>query len=485
MMTETNNAKHQLVGNFDKKNESSQYVHPISLPLTSRIDIVIKYMSLKHFLKQEESNWLEKLYNEHIKVFNGFVENDGVDKLGKKAFISSFKETIESIKVNGYLDEAEPIPLGQTGIPLDGAHRIAACLYFNTKIKVCASKNKEYVYNYKFFLNRGLKRKYIDPVAIEYCKLVPNSFVAIVYPSALGKDQIIEGIFSRWGNIFYRKEVRINKSGARLLMREFYAGEEWLGSWKTGFSGANSKASSCFQGGGGLARVFVINSSLERMIRAKEEIRELFNLGKHSVHITDTQDESIRLAQVLLNDNSVYFLNHAKSKYFPNFYTFLEQYKSLFENGKYDIENYCIDGSSVLSAFGIRDSRDLDYLHHSNCQTLNGGEFIHSHNEEAKYYNIEIADIISDPSNYFYFDGVKLVSLNIIYGMKKKRSEVKDLIDVKKIDLMLGRKKTQRGRLSLPRFLNLFSVQSLFFRLEIFKTRLKYYIARFNKIIKK
>jgi len=484
MMTESNNASHHLGGNLDEKIESSQCVHPLCLPLTSRIDIVIKYMYVKHFMKQEDSNWFEKLYNEHIKVFNGFVENDGADKLGKEAFISSFKETIESIKVNGYLDEAEPISLGQMGIPLDGAHRIAASLYFNTKVKVCASKNKEYVYNYKFFLNRGLKRKYIDPVAIEYCKLVPNSFVAIVYPSASGKDQNIEDIFSRWGEIFYRKEVRINKFGARLLMRQIYAGEEWLGSWKTGFSGANSKASSCFRGGG-VARVFVINSSVENMVRAKEEIRELFNIGKHSIHITDIQDESIQLAQVLLNDNSVYFLNNAKNKYFPNFYAFLKQYKSLFENDKHDIENYCIDGSSVLSAFGIRDSRDLDYLHHSNCQTLNGGEYIHSHNEEAKYYDIEIADIISDPSNYFYLDGVKFVSLNIIYNMKRKRSEVKDLIDVKKINLLLSRKKTPRERFSLSSFFDLFSAQELLFKLEIFKTRLRYYIARFNKIIKK
>lgn len=483
-MTESNNANHNLVGNLDDNIESSQYVHPMSLPLTSRIDIIIKYMSVKHFIKKEESDWLERLYNEHIKAFNGFVENDGADKLGKEAFISSFKETIESIKVNGYLDEAEPIPLGLTGIPFDGAHRIAASLYFNTKIKVCASKNKEYVYDYKFFLNRGLKRKYIDPVAIEYCKLVPSSFVAIVYPSASGKDQNIENIFSHWGTIFYRKEVHINKFGARLLMRQMYAGEEWLGSWKTGFSGANSKASSCFPGGG-IARVFVINSSVERMVRAKEEIRELFNLGKHSVHITDTQNESIRLSQVLLNDNSVYFLNYAKIKYFHNFYTFLEQYKSLFENGKHNIENYCIDGSSVLSAFGIRDSRDLDYLHHSNCKTLNGGEYIHSHNEEAKYYDIEIADIISDPLNYFYFDGVKFVALNIIYDMKRKRSEAKDLIDVKKIDLLLDRKKMPSGRLSLSFFLDLLSAQALLFRVEILKTRLKYYIARFNKIIKK
>jgi hypothetical protein len=484
MMTESNNANHQLGGNLDEKIESSQYVHPISLPLTSRIDIVIKYMSIKHFMIQEESNWLEKLYNEHIKVFNGFVESDGVDKLGKEAFISSFKETIESIQVNGYLDEAEPIPLGQTGIPLDGAHRIAASLYFNTKIKVCESKNKEYVYDYKFFLNRGLKRKYIDPVAIEYCRIVPNSFVAMVYPSAQGKDQNIEDIFSRLGAIFYRKDVHINKSGARLLMRQTYAGEEWLGNWNTGFSGANSKASSCFREGG-ITRVFVINSSVKQMIRAKEEIRELFNLGKHSIHITDTQDESIRLTQVLLNNNSIYFLNFAKSKYFPNFYTFLEQYKTLFENDKHHIENYCIDGSSVLSAFGIRDSRDLDYLHRSNCPTLIGGEYINSHNKEAKYYDLKIADIISDPSNFFYFDGVKFVSLNIIYNMKRKRSEVKDLIDVKKINRLLVRKKNQKGGLSLSYFSYLFSSQALLFRIEIFKTRLKYYITRFNKIIRK
>ena len=51
-------------------------------------------------------------------------------------------------------------------------------------------------------------------------------------------------------------------------------------------------------------------------MKIKDKIREVFNVGKHSVHITDTKEEAIRTARVVFNDNSIHFLNYAK----PNKY---------------------------------------------------------------------------------------------------------------------------------------------------------------------
>ena len=63
--------------------------------------------------------------------------------------------------------------------------------------------------------------------------------------------------------------------------------------------------------------------SLEQSIKAKEEIRAKFNLGKHSVHINDTHEQTIRLAKCVLNKNSLKFLCDSVPQDYQKFNTFL------------------------------------------------------------------------------------------------------------------------------------------------------------------
>lgn len=471
-----------MIDNQGGQQLSIKYIDPLLIPLAKRVDIMVKYVFVKYYDQLGMRGWLERLYCDHMGAFNGFVEGKGEEKLGKESFINSFRETIASIKANGYIDSADPIPVGRSGIPLDGAHRIAASLYFNSNIKLYKSREKEFVYDYKFLLDRGLRRKYIDLAAVEYCRLVPNSFVAIVYPSAQGKDKEVEEIFSRWGSIFYRKDVSVRRAGACTLVRQIYSGESWLGCWENGFSGASSKAALCWQRPG-VARVFVLESTVDRMLCAKEEVRNLFNIGKHSVHITDSQEQSIHLGQVLLNDTSIKFLNYALPKYFRSFAGFFDSYKSSLGGGRYNEEAYCIDGSSVLSVFGIRDSRDLDYLYHDCYSKLDAGSDVHSHNEEAKYYGKDIIDIIYDPEYFFHFENVKFVSIDLVRKMKLSRSEKKDRSDIKEIDILLGSRKS-RARIFSRQIWRCLSIRSIMLAIEVGKMRFNYFVAKLKNRIR-
>ena len=49
----------------------------------------------------------------------------------------------------------------------------------------------------------------------------------------------------------------------------------------------------------------------------------------------------------------------------------------------------------------------------------------------------KLDDIIMDPRNYFYFKGLKFVSLSLLLEMKKLRKEKKDMIDVSLIKTIL------------------------------------------------
>jgi len=151
------------------------------------------------------------------------------------------------------------------------------------------------------------------------------------------------------------------------------------------------------------------------------------NVGKHSVHINDTQEETWKIVSSVFNGNSIHFLNNANIlKSLPNFEKYFNLYKKSILNRK-DFHDFCVDASAVLSSYGLRDCRDLDFLHNNNQPDIATG--INCHNKEEVYYKQGRHEIIHNPRNHFYYCGIKFASLNIVKEMKLFRAEEKDLYD--------------------------------------------------------
>ena len=81
----------------------------------------------------------------------------------------------------------------------------------------------------------------------------------------------------------------------------------------------------------------------------------------------------------------------------------------------------------MLSAYGLRDCRDLDFLHLRDINNL--GLMIECHNAESHHYRVPKNEIIYNPQNHFYFHGVKFASLSVVDDMKEYRGEEKDKRD--------------------------------------------------------
>lgn len=101
----------------------------------------------------------KRIYLSNIKAFNNFKEPDG-RKVCKRDFIINFNNLINSIRNEKKIKTI--IPISKTGIPIDGAHRIAICLYFNINIPFVVFDLLDGKYDKEFFENRGMKRKYIE-----------------------------------------------------------------------------------------------------------------------------------------------------------------------------------------------------------------------------------------------------------------------------------------------------------------------------------
>jgi len=383
---------------------------PINLLTPPRLDVVAKYIYAKHKEKNVHCNWALELYKNHLYAVNRFYEGSP-RKRGFNDFLKSFCVTLESIKQKGFDPNISAIPVDKYLNPRNGAHRVGACILYNCR-PTCQMVNP---INHIMYLDenwlkqKGLEQKYLDDMALTYCTLKKNTYIAMVMPVAIGKDSEIKEIFDQYGMIVYQKKVFLNWNGAINLVCQAYKGEPWLGNFDNSFAGAQHKARCCFPQDhrtNNPLRVFLFEcSSLEKVRKCKEKIRELFSVENHSIHVNDTHEQAIIAAQSFFVQNSIHFLNHAKPREFKNFLKFLEEYKNWIHENNIDPEDLCIESGAVLSAYGIRDCGDIDFLHNGYENILPTGPNLESHN---KHHSIKNRDnIIYNPENHFWYEGVK------------------------------------------------------------------------------
>ena len=108
----------------------------------------------------------------------------------------------------------------------------------------------------------------------------------------------------------------------------------------------------------------------------KEKCRKIYNLGKHSLHVSDHISDTWRISAALLNENSIYFLNNGTNN-------ISLQTKQLLTNYFKEIEK-----NTEIDDYIIMDIKN---------------EIIYE-----TTINLQIHDILYNPINYYYFNGLKI-----------------------------------------------------------------------------
>lgn len=415
-------------------------IDPSNLLTPLRFDIAAKIIYAKSLLRADKSIFPKEIYLQHLKVWNNFHEKVPLKK-GEKSFLDSFYETFTSIQNNGF-KRAEAIP-AFNGSPVNGAHRVASCITLQktpTVRKASLAEGQRYC-NYEYFRDRrdfvkeGLGEVYLDEMALEYCRNKKNLFTVTLFPShdiSMGR---LVGEIRKDYNIIYSKEITLSKLGKNNYIHNLYYGEPWIGSKDRGYPGVLEKSSYCFSKGDTIKVLLIEENDIENILSLKGCLRHICGVGKHSVHINDTQEETWRIASSVFNENSIHMLNNRVCNRTPKFDLFLGQYHKFLEKRK-DWGDYCVDSSAVLSAYGVRDCRDLDFLHLDGVPSFT--EEIECHNDWAHHYAVPKNDIIYDPRHHFYLYGVKFASLNVVLDMKHQRAETKDLEDIHKTEKLIS-----------------------------------------------
>jgi hypothetical protein len=402
-------------------------IKALNLLTWNRLDVAFKL----YFLEMLGNGVMfsHKMYIDHISAFSfgKFTEPGNKNKRGAKKFLEYFLDTFRDIEKNGFDKRRSLIPLSINCSIANGSHRLASAIFLDKDIYGVKIKTNNHIYDYNFFYKRKISFETLDSVVTKFIEYAPNTYIAILWP--IGRDEG-PNVLKNIPNIVYKKKIKLNPNGAHNLLSQVYYGEEWIGSVDNNFKGSNGKLIECFKTFESFEVIAFQAENLSKVLEIKEKIRKVFNVGKHSVHITDSKEEAVRLARVLFNNNSIHFLNYARPNTYSSTHEKLKEFKNFIKINDIDSSNILIDSSFVLSCYGIREANDTDFLCVDRINILNKFNDINAHDEELKYYDSNKGELIYNPENYFYFNGVKFLSFDKLYHMKKNRAEKKDINDL-------------------------------------------------------
>ena len=452
---------------LDKNTEIVQKrINAKDLIVSNRIDLIAKLKYIESIDKNINTSFYKDLYKETLSCFSDgtFKEPGNKNKNSFDSYVKSFNKMIKDIKNNGFDNNKSIIPVSLNNVIYDGSHRVAICAYYNKKLDIGILPFKDINYDLNYFKNKYLDEKYLDYLCLEYSKLKKDIHLICIWPSCDKKIQ--KDISTKVSNNFkvvYEKDVSFNYNGLKNFMIQVYKDEKWIGNINNKYKGINTKVNNCF-GSNNTKFIIIEEKDNNKIKKFKEDIRKDIGLGNHSIHTTDSRNDN--LLNIILNNNTIKFFNKADMYKYKDVYKKIDKAKLIFNKNKIDTNNILIDGSSILSLYGLRDSNDIDLL--VKDESLN--KYFDIHNNELYLYDKELDDILYNPDNYIYFEGLKYISLDLLKYKKEKRGEKKDKKDIELIDLVLVK--------------NRFSILFLIRRsIGLFFNKIKFYIIKFLEFI--
>lgn len=404
--------------------------------ISERFDLMAKLLYIQNYNKKIDSKFYIDLYKQHIDTFNKNWEHPGT-KTNIEDFTSAFDKLIESFQNNGY-NNSFPIQMGKNNVIITGAHRLMISLYYNIEPTIIYKENNGCIYSYDFFLHRNnywrrnnqlynnLTQIYADTMALEYIKQNKNVRCMVTYPVAYKYNQTenIMKVIEKYGFLYYKKEINLNKNGICNLIKELYRGEGWIGGMFPNNS-CGGKFNVCYSNDP-ITLYLIDFKNLDKLVEFKDKCRAFFDLKKHSLHMSDYTKDTFRIASSLCNKNSLDFLNNGTNNISQNTRKLLISY---FDNLNEDNNDYVLTSSVILELFGLRNAKDLDYIHKNDniLQLQNTG--VHN-GKWLSFYSEPKNELLYNPNHYFYFNGFKFATLNVIKKMKENRDEEKDVRDV-------------------------------------------------------
>lgn len=320
---------------------------------SQRLDLAAKLAYIEAKESGAELSFAKELYKGHIEAFSegAYTEPGDPEKVSLDRFYAVMDELIESVKTNGFDAEKSLIPVGDGNVILDGAHRTACAIYFKKKVTVIYFPGLSVDFGYEYFRNRKLREELLRAMAVTYAKYANKElYCACIWPIApieLRNEAV--AIIRQQYPIVLESDVRLQEQGLRNLMLQIYRQQEWVGNQQNRFSGIKGKTEACYMPEKPTKVVLFEGGALSDVLHMKERIRAVFQLEKHAVHISDSNEEASLMAQLLYYDASRHALNYGEPDCFEDLF-------GLLDSKGY---NVCFSESATLAFYGIESKGNL------------------------------------------------------------------------------------------------------------------------------
>lgn len=286
-----------------------QKVNARELLSVYRFDLFAKLFYACH--RDENSELAREVYLKHIKAFNPDGKEPGrSDKHSFNDFIQTYDRLLDYFKDHDFDASRSVVPVSSDGIILDGAHRVAALAYYDKEVTIARFEDVVPVcqFDYYYFRQRGLIQEICDIIAKEVILWKKGCYVACLWPR-MGNDHqkvLAKNLISEHGTIFYTKTFTVSFESFRTFIGYIYRMEPWVGTEQNDFEGIRKKSKHCYVKGNKMEFCFFYSEeSISEITDLKEEIRNLYFWGKHSIHITDNNDETAEIASYVLDYNGL------------------------------------------------------------------------------------------------------------------------------------------------------------------------------------
>lgn len=313
-----------------------------------------------------------------------------------------------------------------------------------------------------------------DTIMLQYLKCRQNIFIITIWNTSLLKADYLENLLTflaNNGNIYYVKKIKLSKYGLKNLMFMVndgikYEGRNEIITQKMKGLNISDNNETCF--------IFFDNVQKKYMSNAESkfqnEIRD--ELGKYiiskDVNLFDllyTNEyfyQMIEFAQSILNKNTLDMIEYQDCDMFSETGNNISnlQFQTLRKILYSDFSLLEIDRtiitSNCLYAYGIRSYNYIDtfvidiepktshklfkYIENFFINTKSKFYFLNSDTKEdainkyEKLLNIlkikDPKELVLNPKNYFYYQGIKIVSIDFTIIQKIIRFEIHDIIDL-------------------------------------------------------
>lgn len=403
--------------------------HPVDLLNSLRLDVLARVLYAKERIAGLPAGWGHYVYENLMRSWtNDFTPPREVEpgRFTMADYHQQFTALISNMSANRFADDISVIPTCE-GTIVDGAHRLAAAIALGLdEVVTVELKGEPQVQDYKTLLQIGMNPAAVENMVLELMRLKKGSRIALLFPCTAHMHKQAIQYLEKKLHVDYRYDMLITFSGLKRLMDLCYGDHEW---WeevhahrfaKRRFSGPHPLTIVCFQ-------------EDDKSVRPiKDKLRSLMDRGNDAIHTTDTHNETIAIAEVLLNEHGRDWLNIAQNTSTPRFNMLFEEFRHCILS-KQATTRVCVDSGGVLAAYGLRDVTDLDYLEVGGKGSFNRDEEINCHNGEYQNTGLIESALVDDPRNHFYYRGIKFVSINNVEALKKSRGDAKDIEDLGRI----------------------------------------------------